>query len=173
MRRLLATTAVGNLLFAATLSLGACTAQSVAAGTSSLTVVAAGPEQVSVQAERAPLDTVIAELARQTGLGVDWLGPRGSEPITARFDRVRLEVALERILLDRNHGIFLSNGRPARVVIGSTTSTARRRTAPSLAAASDRGSTASDDPSADELPVDELPAVAMDDELALPLDDAL
>jgi len=53
-------------------------------------------------------------------------------------------------------------------VIGSTTSTARRRTAPSLAAASDRGSTASDDPSADE-----LPAVAMDDELALPLDDAL
>ena len=168
MRRPLALTAVGNLLLAAAVCLGACTAQSVAAGTSSLTVVAAGPEEVSVQADRAPIDAVVAELARQTGVEVEWLGPRGGEPVTARFDRVRLEVALERILLDRNHGIFLSNGRPARVVIGSATSTARRRTASALASAGDLGSTAAEDP-----PEYERPAVAPDDELALSLDDAL
>ena len=168
MRRPLAKTALGTLLFAATLCLGACTAQSLVAGSSSLTVVATGPEQVSVHADGVPLDQVIAELARRTGLEVAWLGPRGSEPITARIDRVRLEVALECILLDRHHGIFLADGRPSRVVIGSATSMARRHTAPSLAAKGDLEGGATGDPSADE-----RSAVTLDDELDSSLDGAL
>jgi hypothetical protein len=158
-------TATRNLLFAAVLCLGACTAQTSAAGTTSLAVEVAGPERISVRAERAPLDAVIAEVARQTGLEVTWLGPRGSEPVSARLERVDLAAALERILRGRNHSLFLADGRPARVVIGSLTASGQLRMP--RAPAPEREAEQS-------FPYEEdLPAVAMDDEREARLDDEL
>jgi hypothetical protein len=125
--RALGKTSIANLMLGATLLLGACTAQSVAAGTTSLSVEVAGDQRVSVRAEGVPLEAVLAELARKTALDVVWICPRGGEAVTERLDRVPVEAALERLLRGRNHSLFLSEGRPARVVIGSSTARAVAR----------------------------------------------
>jgi hypothetical protein len=149
-------TALVNLMFAATLCLSACTAQCAAAETPPVAVVSGDPERVSVRAERAPLDTVLTELARRTGLDVDWLGPRGQEPVSAQLEGVPLAVALERLLASRNHSLFLAAGQPTRVVIGSLTASGRSRITAGAAAspASEEG--------ASEESVDEVPAVGME-----------
>jgi hypothetical protein len=146
-----ARTAFAQLMLGVTIFLEACGAQSVAAGASRWTVEIVGPEQITVHADRAPLADVIAEVARRTGLEVTWLGARGDEPVTVRVDRLHLEGALARLLKGRNHSVFLAEGRPARVVIGSLT-----------ASGETRAHSAEPPRESEEMPGDRVPAVDME-----------
>ncbi len=78
-------------------------------------IVAYRSDQLSVRAEKVPLETVLAELRRLSGASI--LGaPREPRDITAQFDDVPLPEALQRLLGDQNFILTYGDGDRLRTI---------------------------------------------------------
>ncbi len=87
---------------------------------------AAGPtvtlktDRLSVSARQAPLQELLAEIGRLSGIRISADGPPSrivGERITAAFERVTVEEALARLLRDKNYLLIYSSRRLAEVRI--------------------------------------------------------